>query len=338
MSFGKALPDSACVTSQSVQHDHGFGQGNRTRSEDRVLLVAAMTVVVMLLEIGTGVWTGSMALLADGVHMGGHAVALGLAAGAYALTRRYVRDQRLSLGSGKINDLAAYTSAVLLGASTLWMMTESARRLIHPTPLQPLEALGVAAFGLAVNLASAWLLAGGRGHAYHKHEHDFGYDHTHGRSHGADHNLKAALTHVLADAATSVAAILGLIGAWAQGWVWLDPLIALLAALMILRWSWQLLRQTCGVLLDAQAPAELRRQVSERLEAVADSRITDLHLWSVGHNAWTLVASVVSHDPASPDMYKAALAGLDGVHHPMVEIHHCRICSPDSPSIVGMPR
>lgn len=307
----------SCATRSGISHDHGFGQGVRHSAETRTLVVAAITCVTMVIEVVAGLWTGSMALLADGIHMGGHAVALGLAASAYYLARRYACDRRLSLGSGKINDLAAYTSALLLGVSTLWLMLESGRRLLYMEPLQPLEAMVVAVIGLAVNLLSAWLLAGAGDH-HHDHDHEHG---THG-----DHNLRAALLHVMADAATSVAAILGLLGAWLWGWHWLDPAIAMVASLVILRWSWGLLRQTVGVLLDAEAPAELRRLAGERLEAVADSHVADLHLWSVGHNAWTLVASVVSHAPASPDMYKAALAGLDGIHHPVVEIHHCHAC------------
>ncbi len=308
-----------CATQAGIHHDHGFGQGVRHSAETRTLVVAAITCVTMVIEVVAGLWTGSMALLADGIHMGGHAVALRLAASAYYLARRYARDRRLSLGSGKINDLAAYTSVLLLGVSTLWLMLESGRRLLYMEPLQPLEAMVVAVIGLAVNLLSAWLLAGADDH-HHDHDHD------HEHSPHGDHNLRAALLHVMADAATSVAAILGLLGAWLWGWHWLDPAIAMVASLVILRWSWGLLRQTVGILLDAEAPAELRRLVGERLEAVADSHVADLHLWSVGHNAWTLVASVVSHAPASPDRYKAALAGLDGIHHPVVEIHHCHAC------------
>lgn len=314
-----------CATGAGISHDHGFGQGARHSAETRTLVVAAITCVTMAIEVVAGLWTGSMALLADGIHMGGHAVALGLVASAYYLARRYARDRRLSLGSGKINDLTAYTSALLLGVSTLWLMLESGLRLVYAEPLQPVEAMAVAVIGLAVNLLSAWLLAGAGGH-HHGHDHR----HVHAHPPHGDRNLQAALLHVMADVATSVAAIVGLLGAWMWGWYWLDPAIAMVASLVILHWSWGLLRQTVGILLDAEAPAELRRLVGERLEAVADSHVADLHLWSVGHNAWTLVASVVSHAPASPDMYKAALAKLDGIHHPVVEIHHCDACGRQS--------
>jgi cation diffusion facilitator family transporter len=334
MSIGKAMPDMACATLQHVHHDHGFGQGARMQAEGRTLLVAGVTIIVMVLEIVAGLWTGSMALLADGVHMGGHAVALGLAASAYALSRRYARDRRLSLGSGKINDLAAYTSALLLAASTVWLVVESVSRLLHPEPLHAVEAMAVAALGLAVNLLSAWLLAGAAGHDHpHRHGHASPHDHHEhhdhhlpGRPAHVDHNLRAALLHVLADAATSVAAILGLLGAWLWGWNWLDPLIALAAALLVMRWAWGLLRQTGSVLLDAEAPQELRREAQACLEGVAQSQVIDLHLWSVGQGGWTLVASVVSHQAVAPGAYKAALAGLSGLHHPMIEIHSCLSC------------
>lgn len=319
-----------CATLAGLSHDHGFGQGGRSRAEGRVVAVALLTVLAMFLEIATGLWSGSLALLADGVHMAGHGVALGLAASAYSLTRRYARDRRFSLGSGKINDLAAYSSAILLAASTLWMMAEALQRLFRPEPIEPLEALAVAALGLLLNLLSAWLLAGGheREQCRPRHEHHPGGQHHHGH----DHNLQAALTHVLADAATSIAAMAGLLGAWAYGWLWLDPLVALAAAVLILRWAWGLLRQTGAVLLDAEGPAELRRQVRQRLEAVADSRVTDLHLWSVGQGSWTLVASLVSHRPTAPEAYKQALADLAGIHHPMVEIHPCWDCGPEEVS------
>jgi len=318
---------NGCATLDGLHHDHGFGQGGRSRAEGRVVAVTLLTLLVMFLEISTGLWSGSLALLADGVHMAGHGVALGLAAGAYALTRRYARDRRFSLGSGKINDLAAYSSAILLAASTLWMAAEALQRLFRPEPIEPLEALVVAALGLLVNLLSAWLLAGG-----HEREQPHVYAAGCSHHHHHDRNLQAALTHVLADAATSIAAMAGLLGAWAYGWLWLDSLVALAAAVLILRWAWALLRQTGAVLLDAEGPAELQHQARQRLEAVADSRVTDLHLWSVGQGGWTLVASVVSHRPAVPEVYKQALADLAGIHHPMVEIHPCRDCGPEEVS------
>jgi len=316
-------------------HDHHFGQGGIHKAEGRVRLVAFITLVVMVVEVVAGWWTGSMALLADGLHMGGHAVALGLAASAYWLSRRYAQDQRLSFGSGKILDLSAYTSALLLGLSIFWLIPESISRLVHPQALQPAEALVVAVLGLAVNLASAWLLGAGHHDQSHDHHHGHAHGHTdHGHHHHHHHhptaqrdsNLQAALMHVIADALTSMAAIVGLLAAWLWGWHWLDPLIALMAAFLVLRWAWILVRQSGAVLLDAQAPSELREQVRQRLASVADSQVADLHLWSVGQGSWTLVASVVSHEAVAPERYKRALASLEGLHHPIIEIHTRRVC------------
>jgi cation diffusion facilitator family transporter len=343
-----ATPQPACGTPRHAWHDHDFGQGGLRCAEGKVRLVAFITLVVMVVEVLAGWWTGSMALLADGLHMGGHALALGLAASAYWLTRRYAQDQRLSFGSGKILDLSAYTSALMLGLSSLWLVPESISRLIQPHPLQPAEALAVATLGLVVNLASAWLLgASGPGHTHghqahidsvhHHHDHGHQHRHDHGQHHHEDHrhdpdatkrdsNLQAALMHVIADAITSVAAILGLLAAWLWGWHWLDPLIALMAGGLVLRWAWILIRQSGGVLLDAQAPQTLREQVAQRLGSVGNSQVADLHLWSVGQGRWTLVASVISHEAIAPERYKQALASLEGLHHPIIEIHTRRVC------------
>ncbi|PTD97788.1 CDF family Co(II)/Ni(II) efflux transporter DmeF [Pseudothauera lacus] len=326
---GKALPalTPACETARSTRHPHDFGQGARRKAETRTLLVTVLTLVTMVAEIAGGWITGSMALLADGVHMGGHALALGLATAAYYLARRHARDRRLSLGSGKIGDLAAFTSALFLGATTLWLIVESTHRLLEPQPLRAVEAMVVAVIGLAVNLLSAWLLAGS-----HDHSHDHGHDHAHGHDpHHAhapqDNNLRAALVHVIADALTSVAAIVGLLAAWLWGWQWLDPVIALVAALVILRWAAGLLRQTAAVLLDVEGPQALRDEVRERIESVPGTRIVDLHLWSVGQGAWTLTVSVVSHAQASPADYRARLTGLANLHHPIIEVQPCQRCA-----------
>ncbi|HPQ93966.1 MAG: CDF family Co(II)/Ni(II) efflux transporter DmeF [Thiothrix sp.] len=321
--------EQPCPTIRAVHHLHDFGQGQKHSAEQRTLLVTLLTLVTMFAEIIGGLVTGSMALLADGIHMGGHALALGLAFMAYYLARHYATDPRLTLGSGKINDLAAYTSALLLGLSCVWLVFESVSRLLSLQPLLPKEAMVVAVIGLLVNLLSAWLLAGGHehGHTHSHHDHDHAHD-DHAHEHPRDHNLHAALMHVLADAVTSVAAIIGLAAAWLWGWNWLDPLIALLASAVILRWAWQLLRQTGAILLDTEGPQALHQQIRQRLESVPGTQVQDLHLWSVGQGAWTLMASVVTHEPRSPDDYKARLHGVESLHHPIVEVYHCQQCSP----------
>ncbi|MBU0656164.1 MAG: CDF family Co(II)/Ni(II) efflux transporter DmeF [Gammaproteobacteria bacterium] len=328
------LSRQQCPTSTNLHHQHDFGQGYKRSAERRTLLVTLLTIVTMFAEVIGGLITGSMALLADGIHMGGHAIALGLAFMAYYLARRYATDRRFTLGSGKINDLAAYTSALLLGLSSAWLIVESISRLLSLQPLLPKEAMAVAVVGLLVNLLSAWLLAEHHDHGHdhhhshhdhHHHHHDDHHAHLH-EHHGHDHNLHAALMHVLADAVTSVAAIIGLAAAWLWGWNWLDPVIALAASFVILRWAWQLLRQTGSILLDAEGPSELRQQIRQRLESIAGTQVKDLHLWSVGQGSWTLMASVVTHEQHSPDVYKEKLDSMKSLHHPIVEVYYCQVC------------
>lgn len=316
-------PNNNCIAGQ-ICYRHDFGHGKRSRAEKRTLVATLFTLATMIAEILGGWLTGSMALLADGVHMGGHTVALGLAAGAYYLTRHHADNRRFSLGSGKIGDLAAFTSALMLGLSVIWLVYESILRLVNPTVLHAREALLVAVIGLIINLLCAWLLAGSHDHHHdHAHGHADGHDHAH-----QDHNLRAALVHVIADAVTSVAAIVGLIAAWAWGWNWLDPLIALVASVVILRWAVGLLRQTGAILLDAEAPETMRVQVRERLESIPDSQVVDLHLWSVGQQSWVLVAAVVCHGEATPDEYRSSLADMPQIHHPVIEVLLCRECGP----------
>lgn len=313
-----------CVTAEQVHLPHDFGQGKKLKAEQRTLFVTILTLVTMVAEIFGGWITGSMALLADGIHMGGHALALGLATAAYYFARRHANDRRLSLGSGKIADLAAYTSALFLGISVVWLVFESIHRLLNPQAIMAKEALLVAVIGLIINLLSAWLLAGSNDACQgHGHTHEHGHDH----GHQQDNNLKAALVHVIADAVTSVAAILGLIAAWLWGWVWLDPVIALVASLVVLRWAVGLLRQTGAVLLDAEAPESLREDVLQRLKAIEGTQVMDLHLWSVGQGAWTLTASLVTHLVTSPDEYKKQLSSLPGLHHPIIEVYFCKECA-----------
>ena len=331
----------ACITAEKLHLAHDFGQGKKRKAEQRTLFVTILTLVTMVAEVFGGWITGSMALLADGIHMGGHALALGLATAAYYFTRRHANDRRLSLGSGKIADLAAYTSALFLGVSVVWLVFESIHRLLNPQALMAKEALLVAVIGLIINLLSAWLLAGsddacqGHNHALsheHKHEHTHNHGHAHQHEHQQDNNLKAALVHVIADAVTSVAAILGLVAAWLWGWLWLDPAIALVASVVVLRWAVGLLRQTGAVLLDAEAPETLREDVLKRLNAVEGTQVMDLHLWSVGQGAWTLTASLVNHLPTSPAVYKQQLSNLSGLHHPVIEVYLCDACEV-SPSV-----
>ncbi|GIK96879.1 MAG: cation efflux system protein [Alphaproteobacteria bacterium] len=313
--------------SSPSDHDHSFGQDVRRPQERRVKIVVAVTIVVMIAEIAAGLLTGSMALLADGIHMGTHALALGLAAIAYVFTRRYAWDRRFSLGTGKASELAAFASAVLLGVTAVLVAGEALLRVLAPEPIAYAQALAVAVIGLVVNLLSMLLLAG-RGSDPHRHSaddhHGHGHAHPHHHHHG-DNNLRGAILHVAADALTSVAAIAALGLAWWGGWNWLDPVVALGATAVIVAWAIGLARDAARVLLDVEATDDRREAVRKALEADGDSKVVDLHLWSVGPGSFTLVASVVTHLDIEPDEYKARLPAGLAIHHPVVEVQRCRV-------------
>ena len=365
---------------------HEFGQEGKSKAENRTLLVTVLTFATMIAEIVAGIWTGSMALLADGIHMGGHALALGLAFAAYYLSRRYARDRRLSFGSGKINDLIAYSTSLLLVLTAALIAWESIGRLLGHNEIMAQEAMLVATLGLAINLLSFWILQGGNDDIE-----EYGEEHDHLGHHGAhrhgagarargkasgknqhaegpcgacaegkekregesereseregeregeresenaaenvvvlpkqkDRNLNAAIVHVLADAATSVAAIIGIAAAWAWGWTWLDPLIALAASVLIARWGATLLAQTAMVLLDAEAAEQIKATILEKLTGAGDTEVIDLHVWSIGRNAWTMIASVIHHGSLTPQDYKMILESVEGLHHPVIEVQKC---------------
>jgi cation diffusion facilitator family transporter len=305
----------------------------------------------MVVELAAGWLTGSMALLADGWHMGSHAAALGIAAYAYAFARRHRADPRFTFGTGKVSSLAGYSSALLLGAGALWMLVESLGRLVDPVPIRYGDALLVAALGLGVNLFSAWLLdrAGeGHGHHGHDHHHDHGQDHHHGHddhdhvqvqgrpqdARPQDHNLRAAYLHVLADALTSVLALVALGLGMAFGWAFLDPLMGVAGALLVGTWAWGLARDSAAVLLDAGDHGDIAAAVRGAIEADADNQVADLHLWRVGPGGHACIVSLVTHKPRPVEHYRALLAGLPGLLHVTVEVNHCRqaACADAGPS------
>lgn len=289
-------------------HEHGFGLERRRPAESRTLVVVVLTAVTMVLEVAAGIAFGSMALLADGIHMASHATALGLGVLVYVLTRRLAHDPRLAFGSGKLNALGGYSSAVLLALFALYMAWESVARLVSPVPIQFDLAILVAFVGLAVNAVSIVLLNVG-----HDHRHPHDDDATLGHAHG-DHNLRGAFLHVVTDALTSVLAVFALLTGKYLGAVWLDPAMGIVGAVVIIWWAVGLLRQSGAVLLDRQAPESLREEIRRRIEAIGDSQIADLHVWSVGPALFAAEVVVVSHDPAEPDVYRDKLAGLDLAH------------------------
>lgn len=283
-------------------------------SERKARLVFALTVATMVVELVAGWLTGSMALLADGWHMGSHAAALGIAAYAYAFARRHAASERFSFGTGKVSALAGFASALLLAVVAVLMAIESTQRLMTPITVQFNEAIIVAVLGLAVNVASALLLSKGSGH---DHAHEGEHDHSH------DHNLRAAYVHVLADALTSVLAIVALAAGKWLGWVWLDPTVAIAASVLIGWWAWGLLKSTGHVLLDAADDSSLQSEIVRRIEADADNRVADLRLWRIGGDQRALILSVVTHQPRSAEHYKELLAGMEGLDHVTIEVFVC---------------
>ena len=330
------------------RHDHSFGQDLRRPGETRTRVVIAITATMMVVEIAAGVLFGSMALLADGLHMASHAVALGINAYAYAYARRHAHDAAYSFGTGKVNTLGGFTGAVLLAAFALLMASESVQRLVVPVAIAFDQAIGVAVLGLVVNGASMLILRHEHGHTHggahshehaqrHAHDHDHGDDHVHGHDHdrgaedlrepalragaGHDHNLISAYLHVLADALTSLLAIVALLAAKYFGLTWMDPFMGLVGAVLVARWSLALLKATSGVLLDRSAAPETCASIREAIERVDGNRVVDLHVWCIGLNLYSAALTVVTPVPRSPEHYKSLLPeGLDIVHA-TVEVH-----------------
>ncbi|WP_439497909.1 CDF family Co(II)/Ni(II) efflux transporter DmeF [Bosea sp. (in: a-proteobacteria)] len=322
----------------SPRHDHVFLGAAHAENERRTWIVIALTATMMVAEIVAGTIFGSMALVADGWHMSTHAAALAIAAFAYRFARRHARDPRFSFGTGKLGDLAAFASALVLALVALFIGWESVMRLVQPVPIVFGQAIAVAVLGLAVNLASAWLLREGHDHAHgqshahghaphaqghddhHHHHDDAGHGHHHHAQAGRDNNLRAAYLHVLADAFTSVLAIVALVGGSLYGWIWLDPMMGIVGALVIAHWSFGLLRASGAVLLDTVPDRSLAEGIAARL-AADGVEVADLHLWQVGPGHCSAIVSVVATDPKPPAAYKALLSGLPMLSHVTVEVN-----------------
>ncbi|WP_198577646.1 CDF family Co(II)/Ni(II) efflux transporter DmeF [Caulobacter hibisci] len=305
------------MTAAPAPHEHVFLAADHDANARRTLWVVGLTAVMMVVEILAGWWTGSMALLADGFHMATHAGALAVAAAAYAYARKHATSRRYSFGTGKVGDLAGFASALVLAVIAVGVGVESVRRLFEPSSIAFLEAIVIAVVGLIVNLASAALLSGGHhGHHHehdHHHGHDHGHDHAHG--HGHDNNLRSAYMHVLADALTSVLAIVALVAGRQFGWTWLDPLMGVVGALVIARWAWGLLRDTAAILLDA-TDDHVADEVRELVEGPGDARILDLHVWKVGPAAHAAIVSVAG---LSAEAVRGRLAPVHELRHLTVE-------------------
>ncbi len=287
------------------------------KGEARTRIVVGLTAVMMVLELVVGWWTHSLALLADGWHMGTHVGALGIAALAYWYARTRAGQTQFAFGTGKVYALAGYTSATLLLVVAAGVIFESVQRFVTPETVAFDEAFPVAVLGLVVNLVSAWLL-GVDGHT-HDHDHDHPHDHEHSHEHH-DHNLRAAYLHVVADALTSVGAIGALLAGRYLGWKWIDPVVAVVGALVILKWGVGLVQQCSRQLIDLDPSTKHRDQVRAALEGVAGTRVLDLHLWSVGPKQLVCVVSIFSKEPKELAEYKRIVTAAAPVNHLTIEI------------------
>ena len=325
-------------------HSHVFLGTAHETNERRSWAVIVLCGVMMVAEIVGGLLFGSIALVADGLHMSTHAGALLLAALAYSYARRHSDDPRFTFGTGKLGDLAGFSSAIVLLMISALIGYEAVSRFIAPVPIHFHEAIPIATLGLAVNLISAWLL-GAHEHAHghhrhgHSHEHDHRHDHDHdhhdhdGHDHAGydlqqaqaaahrDNNMRAAIVHVLADATVSLLVIIGLILAWSFGWLWMDPLAGMIGAAVIVSWSWTLIRDTGAVLLDMAPDRDTMQSIRRAVETAGD-RLTDLHVWRLGPGHLGVIVAVKTDAPRDAAFYRARLADVPALSHVTIEVQH----------------
>ena len=295
------------------KHNHDFALIHE-KGEARTKQVLVITVIAMVVEVVAGTLFGSMALLADGWHMGTHAAAFTITIFAYHYSRRHSANREFTFGTGKVSVLGGYSSAIALAVIALFIGVESVIRLIHPREIHFNEAIAVAVLGLIVNLFCAYLLQG-----HHTHTLDQGHDH----SHHHDHNLRGAYLHVLADALTSVLAIFALSFGKVFGWGWLDPVMGIVGALVITRWSYGLLKDTSAILLDRNIEEEHTQMIQQKIESVSDNRVSDIHIWKVGPIDYAAIISLVTHYPQPNEYYKNLLKEFKGLSHVTIEVNVC---------------
>ncbi|QYJ87789.1 CDF family Co(II)/Ni(II) efflux transporter DmeF [Shewanella mesophila] len=330
------------------QHQHRFSNIN-TSGERNTRYVLYLTLITMIAEIVAGTVYGSMALLADGWHMGTHAAAFMITLFAYRYAKKYADDPKYAFGTGKVSVLGGFTSAIALGLVALLMAVESISRLLNPEHIQFNEAILVAVIGLTVNVVSVFLLKDhhshehhhGHHHSYshdydeHHHNHDAhhhsGDDHDHHAPHSDsqtkpthDHNLRAAYFHVLADALTSLLAIGALLFGKYLGLNWLDPVMGIVGAIIITSWAWSLVKQTGPILLDASIDDEYISKMVAAVEEETDHQVTDIHVWPVSADHHAAMISIVSHQPKDTDYFKAKLSAFERIDHLTVEVFTCR--------------
>ena len=293
-------------------HEHSFGQDKKQSSETRTIIVILITASMMCIEIVAGLAYGSMALLADGLHMASHTAALSISAYAYYFARKRAHDRSFSFGTGKVNSLGGYTGAILLLIFALMMVYESIHRLLKPEDILYNQAILVAVIGLIVNGASMLIL----GHDEHHHGHDH---------HGHDHNLRAAYLHVLADTLTSFLAIIALLAAKFYAWNWMDPIMGIIGAILITKWSIGLLKQSGNVLLDRQAPDHLVKSVEKVIKSMPSKpEIVDLHIWLIGPNIFSAAITVLANEEKCIGcLIKSEIKNISAIVHTTIEVHQC---------------
>lgn len=309
-------------TLENWQHSHDFSVNNE-KGEQRTQYVLMLTAITMVVEIIAGSIYGSMALLADGWHMGTHVAAFMITLFAYRYARKHANNPAYAFGTGKVNVLGGFASAIALAVVALVMLIESLQRIVNPQTIHFNEAIFVASIGLFINVVSVFMLKDDHGHAHH-HEHDH-----------QDHNLRAAYLHVLADTMTSLLAIVALLSGKFMGWNWLDPVMGIVGAVIITRWSYGLLRQTSPILLDASIENEYQQAIKVAIEKDSDNRISDIHLWKVGANHYAAIIALVTHYPNTTEHYKKLLTQFNKLSHVTIEVNECveAPCIEPNPSI-----
>jgi cation diffusion facilitator family transporter len=296
-------------------HSHTFGQDRVKTGERRTVTVIFITALMMIVEVAAGMFYGSMALLADGLHMASHAFALGITWYAYVFARKHAHDRGFSFGTGKVNSLAAFASALLLAGFAVMMAWESIIRFLHPVVIAFDQAILVAFIGLLVNAISVFILGVRGEEGAHKHD----YEHHH--DHHKDHNLRAAYLHVLADALTSLLAIFALMAGKYFGLNWMDPVMGVVGSILVARWSWGLLREASRVLLDKQASEEMLETIKSAVERGEHCKVTDLHVWEIGPGIVAVQITVLSTQHITPEQIKALLPKNYSLAHVAIEVN-----------------
>lgn len=307
---------------EELQHTHDFSV-DYSQAERQTKLVFLLTTVTMIAEIAAGTIFGSMALLADGWHMATHAAAFLITIFTYQYAKTHINNPKFTFGTGKVSILGGFASAVGLAVIALMMVIESLIRFIQPHEIQFNEAIYVTVIGLIVNLVSALLLQEDHQHS-HNHDHSHGHAHKHSDHVHHDQNLRAAYFHVLADALTSILAIIALLSGKFLGWIWMDPIMGFVGAFLIVRWSYQLIQETSVILLDGGVDKSTKLEVMNIIEGDRDNRIVDFHIWNVSQNHLAAAISLVTTDPQQPTHYKQLLKQIPRLSHVTIEVNSCQ--------------